>query len=73
MNDPIVEEIRAHRQAHAARYNNDLSAICRSLQSREQTSGRAVINRPPRLSQANPSVELMSNELRPLAAAQVKR
>jgi hypothetical protein len=57
MNDPIVEEVRFHRQAHAARYNNDLSAICRALQNREQTSARAVINRPPRLSQPKPSFQ----------------
>lgn len=49
MNDPIVEEVRRHRQAHAARYNNDLSAICKALQAREQSSGRVVVNRAPRL------------------------
>ena len=49
MNDPIIEEVRLHRQAHAALYNNDLSAICKALQNREQTSGRKVVNRPPRL------------------------
>ena len=48
MNDPIIEEVRQHRQAHAARYNNDLAAICKALQSREQTSGRIVVNRQPR-------------------------
>ncbi|MDN5871387.1 MAG: hypothetical protein L0H73_11785 [Nitrococcus sp.] len=49
MNDPIVAELRRHRQAHAARYNNDLSAICEALRAREKTSGRLVVNRPPRL------------------------
>lgn len=49
MNDPIVEEIRRHRQAHAARYNNDLTAICKALQAREQSSSRVVVNRSPRL------------------------
>jgi hypothetical protein len=48
MNDPIIEEVRQFRQAHAARYNNDLSAICKALQSREKASERIVVNRPPR-------------------------
>lgn len=56
MNDPIVEEVRIHRQAHAARYNNDLSAICKALQNRERTSVRIVIDRPPRVRQAQPSL-----------------
>ena len=51
MNDPIIEEVRRHRQAHAARHNNDLSAICKALQSREKISGRPVVNRQPRLVQ----------------------
>ena len=49
MNDPIVEEVRRNRRAHAARYNNDLVAICNALKAREQSSGRVVVNRPPRL------------------------
>ncbi|WP_299696753.1 type II toxin-antitoxin system VapC family toxin [Hydrocarboniphaga sp.] len=49
MNDPIVEEVRRNRQAHAARYNNDLAAICKALKAREASSGRIVVNRPPRL------------------------
>ncbi len=38
MDDPIVEEVRKHRQAHAAKYNNDLKAICAALKIREQQS-----------------------------------
>lgn len=49
MYDPIVEEIQRHRQAHAARYNNDLAAICKALQAKEKSSGRVVVNRQPRL------------------------
>ena len=29
--DPIVEEIRQHREAHAAKFNHHLAAICRDL------------------------------------------
>ena len=46
--DPIVEEVRAHRQAHAARFNYDLAAIVADLIEREKNSSRPVINRPPR-------------------------
>ena len=48
MNDPIVEEVRRLRQAHAARYNNDLAAICEALKARELSSSRVVVNRPAR-------------------------
>lgn len=48
MNDPIVDEVRRIRQAHAARYNNDLAEICKALKAREQSSSRVVVNRPAR-------------------------
>ena len=46
--DPIVDEARRNRQAHAARYNNDLMTIFKALQARQQSSSRVVIDRPPR-------------------------
>ena len=49
MDDLIVEEIRKHRQTHAAKYNNGLKAICAALKIREQQSSRKVVNRAPRL------------------------
>ena len=48
IDDPIVEEIRKNRQAHAARYNYDLTAIFNALLEREKNSLRPVVNRPPR-------------------------
>ena len=48
IDDPIVEEVRAHRQAHAARFNYDLEAIFADLNEREKHSSRPVVNRPPR-------------------------
>ncbi len=48
IDDPIVEEVRAHRQAHAARFNYDLAAIFADLIEREKNSSRLVVNRPPR-------------------------
>ena len=34
--DPIVDEIRAVRKAHAAQFNNDLNAICADLKKQEK-------------------------------------
>ncbi len=48
IDDPVVEEITAHRQAHAARFNYDLAAIFADLVEREKSSSRPVINRPSR-------------------------
>ena len=44
IDDPIVEEVRAHRQAHAARFNYDLAAIFADLIEREKNSSRPVVN-----------------------------
>ena len=34
--DPIVEEVRKVRQAHAAKFNYDLAAICADLKKKEK-------------------------------------
>ena len=39
MNDPIVDEVRKIRDAHAARFNYDLDAIFRDIKEREKKSG----------------------------------
>jgi hypothetical protein len=39
MNDPIVEEVRRVRDAHAARFNYDLDAIFEDIKEREKKSG----------------------------------
>jgi hypothetical protein len=46
--DPIVEEIRAVRTAHAAQFNNDISAIVEDIRRMERESGRQHVNFPPR-------------------------
>jgi hypothetical protein len=40
INDPIVNEIRQIRQAYAAKFNNDLHAICEDLRRQERESDR---------------------------------
>ena len=46
--DEIVEEVRRIRHEHAARFNNDLDAICADIRKRQQESGRKVVSLPPK-------------------------
>ena len=48
MKDPIVEEVRRARDAHAKQFNHDLDAICEDLQKREQASGPPTVSLPPK-------------------------
>lgn len=48
-NDPIVEEVRKHRQEHAAFFNYDLAEIFKALKEAEKKSNRPVVSRAPRL------------------------
>ncbi len=48
MKDPIVEEVRKARRAHAERLNFDLHAICEDLKKKEKTCGHPVVSLPPR-------------------------
>ena len=47
-NDPIVEEVRRIRQAHAARFGYDLQAIFEDLKRQERESGHTIVSFPPR-------------------------
>jgi hypothetical protein len=58
MNDPIVDEVRRIRDAHAARFNYDLDAIFRDIKEREKKSGLVFIDgvaRQPVPNQTPPS------------------
>jgi len=48
MNDPIVEEVRKHRDAHARRFNYDLKAICSDLEARQERSRHRLVRLSPR-------------------------
>jgi hypothetical protein len=50
MNDPIVDEVRRVRDAHAARFNYDLDAIYDDIKERERLSGRTFVPPPDRTS-----------------------
>lgn len=42
--DPIVEEIRNIRQAHAAKFQYDLKAICADLKEKEKDCGHPLVS-----------------------------
>ena len=44
MTDPIVEEVRAHRDARAARLGYDLRAIFEDAKKRQREGGRKVVS-----------------------------
>jgi hypothetical protein len=46
--DPIVEEVRAIRDAYAKEHGYDVKAIVAALQLEEAQSGRQVISLPPK-------------------------
>jgi beta-phosphoglucomutase-like phosphatase (HAD superfamily) len=46
--DPIVEEVRAIRDAYARSLNYDLAAIVADLQARQTEHANLVVNLPPK-------------------------
>ena len=44
MNDPIVDEVRRIRNAHAAKFNYDPKAIFRDIKEQEKRSGRKYVS-----------------------------
>ncbi len=44
MNDPIVEEVRRVRDAHAARFRYDLDAIFQDIKEQERKSGYKFVS-----------------------------
>lgn len=56
--DPIVEEVRKVREAHAARFNYDLRAIFHAVKEAEASSKSAYICLPAK--QFSPVIETES-------------
>lgn len=46
--DPIIAEVRAVRDDHAARFGYDIEAIFRDIRSRQAASGREYVRYPAR-------------------------
>jgi hypothetical protein len=44
--DPIVEELRNIRKAHAAKFNYDLKAICVDMKKKEKECGHPLVSLP---------------------------
>ena len=42
--DPIVEEVRAVREAYAKRFDYDVQAICRDLRRRQDEDEREIVH-----------------------------
>ena len=45
--DVIVEEVRASREAYAARFNYDLAEMYKDLKTKEQARGRKIADLLP--------------------------
>ena len=61
MNDPIVDEVRRVRDAHAAMFNYDLDAIFQDIKEQEKKSGLKFISYPPR--RIGPNQPLLQTEV----------
>ena len=46
--DPIIAEVRAIRQAYAARFDYDVEAIFRDIRARQEASGHQYVRLPAR-------------------------
>lgn len=53
--DPIIAEVRAVRDAHAARFDYDVAAIFRDIRARQKSSARDYVCYPAR--PVEPNVE----------------
>jgi hypothetical protein len=57
VNDPIVDEVRRVRDAHAAMFNYDLDAIFQDIKEQERTSGLTFVSYPPRRIEPNRALQ----------------
>ena len=46
--DPIIAEVRAVRDQHAARFDYDVEAIFRDIRARQKAAGRKYVRYPAR-------------------------
>ena len=60
--DPIIDELRAVRDEHAARCGYDIEAIFRDIRAREDASGREYVSRPARRTQGRRTPTAPMNE-----------
>jgi hypothetical protein len=60
-NDPIVEEVREIRNAHAKKFNYDLKAIAADLRKQQQAGKHRVVSLPPKKPVNLPKVKVESS------------
>ncbi len=60
--DPIIAEVRAIRQAYAARFDYDVAAIFNDIRAREEAAKRNYVSRPPRGVHSGPGSEPQSSQ-----------
>ena len=53
--DPIIAELRAIREAYAARFDYNVEAMFRDIRARQEASGREYVRLPARA--ARPATE----------------
>jgi hypothetical protein len=58
MNDPIVDEVRRIRDAHAAQFQYDLDAIFRDIKEQEQKSGHKFVGGVSRPATPKPTLPI---------------
>ena len=73
--DPIVDEVRRIRDAHAAKFNYDPDAIFRDIKEQEKRSGRKYVSFADDMVAPNQSLQptgaaiTAACEIKPLSAA----
>ena len=55
--DPIIAELRAIREAYAARFDYDVEAMFRDIRARQEASGREYVRLPARRTTGDRSSE----------------
>ena len=64
--DPVLDEIRAYREAYAAGFNYDVKAMVEDLRRREEASDRPAVSREPkRITDAEPETGSPTNDANP--------
>ena len=58
--DPVIDELRAVRDEHAARCGYDVEEIFRDIQAKQQASGREYVRLPARRVVATPEDSAIS-------------
>ena len=57
-NDPIVEEVRKVREAHAKKFNYDLQAIVADLKKQQKATGKQFVTLRPKKPTAMPQAKV---------------